>query len=264
MKKTKVLITGGHGYIGLNLVQYLEDKNFEIIVLDPHIDILDYMPRVDFECIIHLAAFPGVANCKLDFQKAVLDNISSAFTIFQYANERHIPVIFTSSQAAKNPFDNEYAFIKGIIEVEANRLIAKGADIRILRLCNVYGGKDYLVKKNTVVKKFIEAKKLNEFIVINGDGKQIRDFIHVNDVCEAIYLSIVSESFDMPIDIGSGKGVSILELAKMFNCQFTFRPKSDIIGIMKSVADIKPAEKTIGFISKHNLFEYIENEIRNV
>jgi len=261
-----VVITGSEGYVGENLSQFLIDKHLGVFLFDNDLgsefaaENLNGMgTNMDF--IVHLAAFPGIINCTLDFDRAVTENISSAFNIFRLAYNQKIPVIFTSSQAAKEPYDNLYASIKRIIEVEADRLNRLGADIRVFRLTNIYGGYKYLEKKNTVVKKFVLARRSKKPLVINGDGSQVRDFIHVNDVCEAMYQCMLREKgFLSPVDIGSGKGVSIVELANMVGGELTFLPESDTIGISRSVANPGAAQRLFGFTAKHELSDYLRKE----
>jgi nucleoside-diphosphate-sugar epimerase len=265
-----VVVVGSDGYIGENLCNYLIDRHMGVFQFDnkngPEFaaeNLNGLGTNMDF--VIHLAAFPGIINCTLDFERAVVENISSAFWLFRLSYSQRIPCIFASSQAAKEPYDNLYASIKRIIEVEADRLNRRGADIRIFRLTNVYGGKGYLEKKNTVVKKFIMAQRKNKPLMINGDGSQVRDFTHVNDVCDAIYKCMLRErGFLSPVDIGSGEGVSVLELAKMISEKLTFLPESDTIGISRSVANPKLAKKLFGFEAKHKLSEYLRKEISHV
>lgn len=267
-----VLITGSCGYIGTNLSAYLmERKDVDVNVFqfdkkdsghrpDSNVERLERIGS-NIDLIVHLAAFPGIVNCMNDFERAVTDNISTAFNIFRIGKIQRIPVIFTSSQAAKDPYNNFYASIKRIIEVEAERLNREeGADIRVFRLTNVYGGDKYLELKNTVIKMFIKAKRSGEKMVINGNGKQVRDFIHVLDVCEAIWLCSKEKGFLLPVDVGTGKGVSVLDLAKMLKSKFTFDKKSDIVGISKSVANPDQAFKLFGFKAKHKLSDYIKGD----
>lgn len=265
-KVKNVIITGGNGYIGINLQKYLEKRGICFFSLDPDAEnICRWGSNIDF--VVHLAALPGIAACKDDFENSVIKNISTAFNIFALASTCKIPVIFTSSQAAKFPHDNTYAMMKRVCEIEADRLNrSRGADIRILRLTNVYGGLEYLERKNTVVKKFLLAKRENSAIIINGEGKQIRDFIHVDDVCRAIFLCMQrKEHMIKPVDIGTGIGISILDLAKMFNHDtLTFDFKSDIVGANESIADTKRAEKLFGFKSEHLVKHFIEKETIHV
>jgi nucleoside-diphosphate-sugar epimerase len=257
-----VLITGSAGYIGINLCNYLTERGVFVFPFDKDSCFSRRCENLEkiganIDIIVHLAAFPGIVNCMNDFDRAVIDNISTAFNVFKLAGK--IPVIFTSSQAAKQPYDNLYASIKRMIEVEADRLNRLGSDIRVFRLSNVYGGYGYLTMKDTVVKKFIVAKQNNHEMIINGTGDQIRDFIHVDDVCEAIYLCMLRENgFKKPVDIGTGVGTSILDLAKMLDNKFTFDEKSDIIGSKESIANIERAYRLFGFKYKYNLENYLK------
>ena len=261
-KHKSIMILGGDGYIGKNLCKFLYSKDeFTVWSYDSTRGSRgeDFTDVAGYSAIVLLAAFPGVINCQANIERAVIDNVSVAFNIMNQAAVNNVPVIFTSSQAAKEPFDNFYATIKRIIEIEALRLNKAGADNRILRLTNVYGGVDYIEKKNTVVKQFIMARRNKIKMVVNGDGSQIRDFIHVDDVCNAIYLCLLNDKkLSEPVDIGTGIGISIKELAEKFGTLFTSVADSDTIGAMKSVADIKTAKKLFNFQAKESLTTYLK------
>lgn len=262
-----VLITGSQGYIGTNLCDYIK-KNSEINIY--HVDkstgtpaeYLDSLQNIDF--VVHLAAYPGVKNCNENFDAAIMDNICSAFTVFRISQKAKVPVIFTSSQAAKEPFNNLYASIKGAIEIEARRVNSVGGDIRIIRLSNVYGGQGFMERKFTVIRNFLYAYKTKKEMVINGDGSQVRDFIHVKDVCKAIFKYMMLETgWNYPIDVGTGIGTSVLDLAKIIYSNekvFTFNENSDIIGPDNSIVDTKEACEKLNFVAKRKLEDYIKEE----
>jgi UDP-glucose 4-epimerase len=261
-----IVITGSRGYIGTNLKAFLNKKRCDVWEFDK-VDsrrpdnAVERLTGIgsNMDLIVHLAAFPGIANCMSDFDRAVIDNISNSYNIFKIAYNQGIPLIFASSQAAKDPHDNLYATIKRICEIEADRLNRLGADIRVFRLTNVYGGDKYLEKKNTVVKMFVKAREKKQRMVINGDGSQVRDFIHVDDVCRAIWLCGQRKNgFLTPVDVGTGEGVSIKKLAEMIKSEFTFDEKSAMIGISKSVANPKLAYKLFGFKAKKSLKTYLK------
>ena len=213
-----VLITGSQGYIGTNLCDYIR-KNSEVNIYHADkstgtpVEFLDYLQNVDF--VVHLAAYPGVKNCNENFDAAIVDNLCSAFTVFRTAQKAQVPVIFTSSQAAKEPFNNLYASLKGAIEIEARRCNSVGGDIRIIRLSNVYGGQGYMKRKFTVIRNFLKAQKDGD-MVINGDGSQIRDFIHVKDVSKAIFkYMMLDHGWNYPIETDGSDDVF---LWRVMNC----------------------------------------------
>jgi len=89
-------------------------------------------------------------------------------------------------------------------------------DYVILRLFNVYGpGQDPASPYAGVISKFVSNATRGESLVIYGDGEQTRDFIHVDDVVEAIIRSLETEHINEVYNIGSGKSVKIKELAEV-------------------------------------------------
>jgi UDP-glucose 4-epimerase len=263
----RILLTGSEGYIGINVQEYFRETNYEIVPLDARMGV-EAEEYKDFEKdkidgIIHLAATAGISQCEREPQEAVRNNFWSSCNMFESALLHGIPCIFTSSQAAKDPMSSMYALTKYTSEVSANIFMDKGADIKVLRLTNVYGGIGYLRKKNSVMAIFARATLQGESKVINGDGTQQRDFIHVEDVCRAIHLALESKPVDFPIDVGTGKGTSILELVKLFGGTFTFNPDSDTIGLSSNIANIADARKYISFEAVHNVESYV-NAIKSM
>jgi nucleoside-diphosphate-sugar epimerase len=262
-----IIVTGSEGYIGKNLIPILKRCDFNVMGIDRkngfeassiHHKFLKYNK---IEYIIHLASLSGITACSDDLKQAYLDNVSTTINIFRAAEVENIPVIFASSQAAKTPKANYYALTKYMAECEAEEINKRNqTNIRVLRFTNIYGGIDYLETKNTVISRFVNAKRENKEIVINGDGTQERDFIHVNDICVAIYHTMLWGNTYEPIDIGTGVATSVLQLAKIFDHKFTFHPRSSIIGTSRNVADTENAKKFIAFSSKLKLEEQIRKE----
>jgi UDP-glucose 4-epimerase len=264
----RYLITGGKGYIGENMY-YHEDwlKDEE----KPSFSICDYHTDIpaahkltkdivkNYDGVIHLAALSGIFACEEDPWTAVKDNIMSAGNVFNICTELGIPVVFTSSQAAKTPHTSFYANMKWTCETLAKHFNQYNGKIYVVRLGNVYGGYKYLQKKKTCVKQFITKYNINEPFPIHGDGQQERDFVNVLDVCEAIYRIITTQpDYFEPIDIGTGKGISILDLRNMFPshpCEFT---DSRNAGAKSSVADISVLKELVGFVPMKELKDYIK------
>jgi len=265
-----ILITGSKGYIATNLTNYLSKTEYRINGIDKVYGMkAEFIMKYDYKCdaIIHLAALSGIKSCEDDLITAVRDNISSAFNIFHLSYEKNIPVIFLSSQAAKDPNSSRYAMMKKIIEIQAEILNKEcSTDIKVLRLTNVYGGVDYLEKKNTVVKKFIESYKSRKPIIVEGSGDQTRDFIHVDDVCEYIKRCIEMDDMkiDEPVDIGTGVQTSINELARMFNTDnIQYDISSRSVGVVTNVAYIDKAIELFGYKASSKLQEYINERIKD-
>ncbi len=259
-----ILVTGSSGYIGVNLCKFLEKSGYNIIGVDTKTgQRAEKFPMYDnIHGIVHLAAIAGIGACEENPAEAIINNLETSIYMFNLALKNKIPCVFTSSQAAKEPKSSIYAFTKFASEVVGNRLVDEGAKIRILRLSNVYGGDMYLEKKNSVVARFAKATLARRPFVVHGDGTQTRDFVHVEDVCRAIYLALLTdEVIDIPIDIGTGQITPISTVAfyfqELYKAKFTFEKDSDRIGKKGNVADIRHAKKLLNFEAKDRLVSYI-------
>lgn len=254
----KVLVTGGEGYIGSNLIEYLTGEGYKCVSVDKKSgnDVLDIDSVWKYDYIVHLAAEAGIKECRDDPNKAVVSNISSTFHIMRLAHKYDVPLVFASSGAASTPYENLYGMTKYVCEVEALRLNLKGANNHILRFSNVYGGKHW-EHKPSVIPQFMNAKKEGRKLIVNGDGSQTRDFIHVLDICRAIELALHYSSINSPISIASGKQTSVLDIAKMIGCEYEFNPNSDIIGVKEAIADTEKAHIVYNFKASESLENYI-------
>jgi len=255
-----VLITGGKGYIGTNLHKFLENKGIHCVIWDSkdgkQVEELTMVPT---EAVVHLAALSSIVACEEDYKSAVRDNILATLLLFHIVGPKE--VIFASSGAANVPTANFYAANKYIAEEEAFRLNKLGSKIKVMRFSNVYGGEAYIENKTSVVAKFARAKMKNKPIIINGDGTQKRDFIHVEDICEAIYLGLIKTDkklYDKPIEVGSGKMTSILSLVRMFDHKYIYNKQSKTVGVSEAVADTTTAEKLLGFKATRKIEDYIK------
>jgi UDP-glucose 4-epimerase len=79
-----------------------------------------------------------------------------------------------------------------------------------LRLTNVYG--PGMQAKDSIVARLMRAIRLEREFEIYGDGRQVRDYVHVSDVIDAVKLGLVNEAWHGPVVIGSGKSLSVLEV----------------------------------------------------
>ena len=254
----RILITGGNGYIGENLKTRLKEKKYDVVIIDKGMTVYDYG---DYDGIVHLAALSGIIPCQNDFKTAVWDNIFTAFTVFEKSVEYEIPVVFTSSQAAKTPTANIYATVKAIIEMRAEQINFTGGDIRVLRLANVYGGYKYMEKKNTVIMRMLSQKFRGGPVHVHGDGKQERDFIHVDDVCEYLIRALEFEGKIMkPVDIGTGIATSIYDLSTMMRHHMAFTDVRNT-GMDSSVADPSRAVQFFGYKAPNRIRSYIDEMI---
>ena len=249
----KILITGGAGFIGRYLVDFLSDDH-EVTIYDNlsnsskanieslikkgikfvNEDILDYEKLqklcTGFDMIVHLAAKSDVVDSVVhpDFTNEV--NIVGTENIIKCCIENKIEkLIFASSSAVyedskisinetskTNPL-SPYGKSKLIAEQKIKEMSKKhGINAISLRMFNVFG-KGQNDQYYGVVSKFIENISKGKPLEINGDGEQKRDFIGILDVVEAFNCAIktIKGKKGNVFNIGTGKSITINELVKM-------------------------------------------------
>lgn len=297
----KILITGGCGFIGINLTRYLLKKgDYEIIILDnfsvgkkEHLEeAIGDLPNKHYvkivkgdirdktisekackgiDAIVHLAAQAGVIPSIEDpFYDCEINVIGTLNLLYSAVKNKVEKFIFASSNAPlgeQNPPVSETKIPRPLSPYGASKLAGEaycsafygsfGLKTIIFRFSNVYG--PYCLHKNSVVAKFIKDGILKGELTIYGDGHQTRDFIHVDDVCQAIYSLLTPYSslitnniWGTPLHLGTGKETAILKLAELVKSLFgkeikiSFAPKRKG-EIRRNYSDISKAQKLIGF-----------------
>lgn len=190
----KILLTGHKGFIGAQLHKKLS-KQHQIIGLDTkdgHNILTAELPTVDL--VIHLAGKGGVRQSIENPKQYWDNNVVATHRILQnYANTR---VLFASSSSQYEPWLNPYAATKHIIEsIPHNNCVA-------MRFHTVYGN----INRPGMFFDLLLQGKL-EFVT-----EHYRDFVHVEDLCDAIDL-IIQSDFKGSIDIGNGESICIKEIA---------------------------------------------------
>jgi UDP-glucose 4-epimerase len=142
-----------------------------------------------------------------------------------------------------------------------------GSRIIGLRYFNVFGkrqSKEYA----GVIKLFLDQIKNKQQPMINGDGTQFRDFVHVSDVVSANILSMNSEIKHAFYNVGTNSSITILDLAKTIinasglDLEPGFRPALNG-DVDKTLSDITLIEKEIGWKPTIRLEDWLENIIRS-
>lgn len=278
MRQLVVAVTGARGYIGSELCSELINRGHHVIQIDKEINngyvetiLPDFKPSLEYaDCIVHLAAESGIANCQKDPQKAIKSNMIATSMLMDYATnygEHAVPLIFASSSAADKPLSSLYANTKFFGEQYAKHMNENyDGQNYVLRFSNVYGGSEYLEKKTSVVAKLLNAIIKDETFVINGDGSQTRDFIHVSRIVDAIIklieliqtkdeVLVKNDALLKPIDICTGTQLSINDLVQNIikiidtNIKLEFDKSSSSVGVTTGKSDYVRAA-AIGLVPK--------------
>ena len=297
----RIFITGGAGFIGIHLCKKLLELNHDVTVYDNFSnsleenfisiikqkvtlisgDILDYSKLVtsmkNHDIVIHLAAKisvpESIKNPKLTFDV----NVDGTQNVLNACLQNDITKIIAASTAAvyqntstkiildeASPVEPQSPYGESKLEME-NKIIdfasIHNIDATILRLFNVFGIGQSLEYAG-VITKFKENIQNNSSLVIFGDGTVTRDFVHVDDIVDAIILA-TSHSKNSIYNIASGTSTSISNLAETMiaisgkDIEIIYQP-SRSGDIMFSATDISLAKETLKFIPKISLKRGLE------
>ncbi len=283
-----ILITGGGGFIGSFMAEFLIENGFEIRIVDnfstgnrknipPNVDLIvgdlreaELIDRClkDIEYVFHFAAQTkvpkSVKDPLFDFDNNCRVTLSLLEKSLKYGVEKFI---FSSSAAVygttghnireehpKNP-KNPYGLSKLAAE-EYCKMFHSLYDLKtiILRYFNVYGPRKY----NNVIGTFLQNIKRNEPLFIYGDGKQFRDFVFIKDAVKATFLCFEKGKPGEAYNIGTGVDTTIIELSKLIsesfekNSKIIFKEKrpGDTKGVTANICKIKDAT---GFSPQYDL-----------
>jgi UDP-glucose 4-epimerase len=242
----RVLITGGAGFIGANLVRTLAEDGIDTSVLDDLSEgrrsYLEGLPVTFIEgsvgdaravgraargadAIVHLAARSGVVPSVLDPRRDFEVNVRGTFEVLDAARRLGVPrVVFASSGAVlagaepplsesippqpRSPYGASKLYGEGIAEA------FEVFDLRGIRLrfSNVYG--PLCAHKKSVVAAFLRRALRRAPFIVYGSGRQTRDFLYVADVVAAIRKALTTRRSGT-YQLGSGVETSVLALARL-------------------------------------------------
>ena len=288
--KNIIIVTGGAGFIGSNLIKFLLKKtNSKIISLDNYsagtkknhinhknakyingenIDISKILKKYanKIKVIFHFGEFSRIYQSFLDTKKCIDSNIYNSFEVINFAKDNKIKIIYsaTSSNLGNNGRDQNsspYAWSKSKnIELIKNYSKWFGLKYELLFFYNVYGpGQINIGKMATIIGIFETQYKNKKPLTIVKPGSQIRDFTHIDDIIEGCHLALIKGKNNEYM-LSSGKKYSILQIAKMFNVRNKFIPRrpGDRAG---STFLNNNAKTLLGFKAKKNIKTYIKEFI---
>ncbi len=212
-----ILITGGEGYIGSNLIDIIDDvKSYDI---KSGLDVRDRKQFLEAvkgcSGIIHLAAEPHIGFCEANPDTAYATNVYGTGIVSEVAKSLGIGLVYASSFACV-----ERSNIYGKTKWLGERLVLGSGGV-VIRLANVYGGLN--PRADSVIEKFREAKRLGIQATVYGDGMQTRDFINVGDVCRAFLMGLNAKSGTY--EASTGVQTRIIDLVEILEVDYTFKPK---------------------------------------
>ena len=265
-----IMITGGLGYIGSWLAKRLLNEGHHVTIVDnatAH-DLKKYdKARTPLEragavvviddarnlnssilkgtdIVFHLAAISGIKACEHDAHGSRLVNTKLTAQMLNACQDARVKtMVFTSTAAVyadaqkcmetgETIPQNRYAKTKLLAERELEG--AKNVKVVIARLSNVFGHGYY--DKKTVVSNFVRGALKDETLWVYGNGEQVRDFVHINDVVDGlIFLTNATAGI---YNLGSGRTLKVRDLAS----KVIKKTQSKSVLINKHTDSIEPQE----------------------
>lgn len=292
--KRKIVVTGGAGFVGGHLVETLLERGYDVHVVDTLVagarercpknahffktDIRETKALASIflgaHAVFHLAALPRVEHSIQHPHETHEVNVTGTVNVLVAAKEAGVKrVVFASSSAIYGSQEtlplhegmpamplSPYALHKYVGE----KYLALfhelyGLNTIALRFFNIYGPRmDPEGPYALVIGRFLKLYKEGNPLTITGDGKQTRDFVHIDDVVRALVAAMEMDTVGEGeiINIGTGQQISVNELADLFGGERVFIPAR--VEPRATCADISKAKKLLNWEPTIRLEEGIE------
>jgi len=237
----KILVTGGAGFVGTNLIKRLLKEGHQVTSLDNydsgtienHQEGCSYhnfdIKKIkwlgsEYDIVYHLAGLsriqPSFDNPKETFKV----NTKGCLNVAEWARKTNTKVVYAGSSSRwHDPFKSPYACFKHMGE-EIFKMYKNvyGLNAEICRFYNVYGPHEIIDGDwAAVIGIWRRQVRDGEPITIVGDGEQRRDFTHVDDIVDALYkVGVSDEVHEDAWELGTGMNYSINEVYQIFKNKF--------------------------------------------
>ena len=280
----KVLVTGGAGFVGTNLIKQLLKEGHQVVSVDNYHtglksnhqegaqyiefdirNIEDYSVWGEFDIVYHLAAIARIQPSFKEPYDYFTSNANATFKVAKYCSEKGIPMVFAGSSSHwSGKFKNPYTFSKDVSE-EIIQLFQThyGLKASIARFYNVYG--PYHLKEGgycTVIGKWENAYEEGKSLTIYGTGEKRRDFTHIDDIVGALILINEKQAWGHVFELGRGKNYSINEIASLYKTNIVYEDNKPGEAETTLCTDTL-AKEILNWEAKLDISDYINNYLNN-
>lgn len=288
----RILVTGGAGFIGSNLVNSLINKNLakKIIVLDNYssgtkknhinnkkveyikgdtknINKIDKIVNSKFDLVFHLAEFSRIVQSFQYFENCWESNMQGTKKVIELALKKKAKFVYSASSSKfgnkENEFLSPYAWTKAK-NVELIKCYREwyGLEYVISYFYNVYGPNQIRNNHMSAVIGIFENQYINNFpLTVVSPGNQKRDFTHVYDIVDG-FIKAGFYKKNQEYQLASGKLYTILQVAKMFKSDIKMIPERPGERFSSKRDSLKKSKKELNFESKFKLKNYIDNFLK--
>ena len=292
MNNKKIIITGGAGFVGTNLIRYLLEKtNYKIISIDNYssglkknhvkntrvkyikgdtrnISKLIKKPN-QIKTIFHFGEFSRIYQSFLNMNECIESNTVGSNSIFNFCLKNKIKLIYSATSASLGNKGNDknlspYAFSKAK-NLELLENLKKWFNFKYenIYFYNVYG--PYQIcsgHMSTVIGIFEDHFKKNKALPVVKPGTQSRRFTHIDDTVKICYLAW-KKNLCRHYSISNKKSYSIIDVAKFFNSKIKYLPKRAGERYASALTNKNLSNKIYKYFGKVSLKKYILDFIKN-
>ena len=291
MKKNKIIVTGGAGFVGSNLILYLLNKTkFKIISIDNYssgfkknhiknkrvtyinsdtknISSVIKNPML-INSIFHFGEFSRIYQSFVNMSQCINSNTIGTTAIFEFCLKHKIKLIYSATSATlgnKGTDSNlsPYAFTKAKnLELLENLKKWFNFKFEIIYFYNVYGPNQISTgKMATVIGIFEHCYRTKKPLTVVKPGNQSRRFTHISDTIDICYLAWKNNKC-RHYSISNHKSYTILEVAKMFGSKIKFLPKRSGERYASALTNINLNNRVFKYFGNISLKNYIKNIVK--
>ena len=290
LKKNKIIVTGGAGFVGTNLIKLLLSKTkYQIISIDDYssgkksneikntrvkyiksktVNISKVIKNTkEIKTVFHFGEFARIYQSFLKMNQCIDSNSIGSNAIFNFCLKNKIKLIYSATSASLGNHGNDknlspYAFSKSKnLELLENLKKWFNFKYEVIYFYNVYGPHQICEgEMATVIGIFEHHYKIGKPLPVVKPGTQSRRFTHINDTVNICYLAW-KKNLCRHYSIANKKSYSILNVAKMFKSKINFLSKRQGERYVSSLLNTNLTNKIHRHFGKINLENYIEDFI---
>ena len=290
--KNIIIVTGGAGFVGSNLIEYLILKtNLKIISLDNYssgnkknhiinrrvkyinghtkdINRILHKYKSNINSVFHFGEFSRIYQSFILMNQCIQSNTIGTNAVFDFCLKNKIKLIYSATSASlgnkgKDKNLSPYAFTKAKnLELLENLKKWFNFKFEIIYFYNVYGPRQIRTgEMATVIGIFEEQYKKNKPLTVVKPGSQSRRFTHINDTIETC-IKAWKQNKNRHYSIASKKSYSILEVAKMFKTKILFLPARKGERFASALTNMNLSNRVYKYFGRIDLKEYIKKIVK--
>ena len=291
-KKNIIIVTGGAGFVGSNLIEFLLDKTkYNIISIDNYSSgyrknhlknkrvkylnantkdinkVIRYPKKI--KTVFHFGEFARIYQSFLNMNECIESNSIGTNSVFNFCLKNNIRLIYSATSASLGNKGQDknlspYSFTKAKnLELLENLKKWFSFKFEVIYFYNVYGPKQISKgKMSTVIGIFEEAYKNRKPLPVVRPGNQSRRFTHIDDTIRVCYIAW-KKNLSRHYSISSKQSHSIIEVAKMFKSRIKYLDKRPGERYASALTKMNLSNKVYRYFGKIKLTDYVNNLLKN-